>query len=125
MIYIHRSNTTIRRYSANDPYYIDIITAFPRSFQSVFGQRYDFADVVVRVTLPPTSQLDLGAVEEGIADCNTICSTPEEGSRIEKSLPMRSSSSVSVMALMGRPVLESRNTPVWSTNGAGRSFASR
>jgi len=38
---------------------------------------------------------------------------------------MRSSSSVSVMALMGRPVLESRNTPVWSTNGAGRSFASR
>jgi len=38
---------------------------------------------------------------------------------------MGSSSSVAVMALMGRPVLESRNTPAWSTNGAGRSFASR
>ena len=44
---------------------------------------------------------------------------------IGESLPMRSSSSAAIVALMGRPVLESRNTPAWSTNGAGRSFASR
>jgi hypothetical protein len=38
---------------------------------------------------------------------------------------MGSSSSAMASVLMGCPVLESRNTPAWSTNGAGRSFAAR
>src|ERR1700760_381814 len=81
-------NTT----GSNDPYN-DTTTSKPRPFQSVFCQWYDFAHVVVRITLPPTSQLDLGAVEEGIADCSTRYSTAERRSRIEENLPMRSSSS--------------------------------
>jgi len=53
--------------------YSDIITTEPHlSFQSVLGQRDNFADVGPLVKLPPTNQLDLGAVEEGIAHCCTI-----------------------------------------------------
>jgi len=37
------------------------------SFQSVLGQRDDFSNVGLLVTLPSTSQLDLGTIEEGIA----------------------------------------------------------
>jgi len=44
------------------------------SFQSVLGQRDNFADVGPLITLPPTNQLDLGAVEEGIAHCCAILS---------------------------------------------------
>lgn len=39
------------------------------SFQSVLGQRDDFSDVGLLVTLPSASQLNFGAVEEGIAHC--------------------------------------------------------
>lgn len=35
------------------------------------------------------------------------------------------SSSSLTLPLILRPVLESRNTPAWSTNGSGRSFAAR
>ena len=105
--------------------YNDTVAA---KLQSVLSQWDDFADVGELVTLPPASQLNLSAVEEGIAHCTTRSSTTEETEgRKSKNLPIGSSSSVAVVMweLIGRPVLESRNTPAWSTNGAGRSFAAR